>query len=70
MNIEDKSEPIIRKLVGALEACVEGMRKSQVVGCTDHLDCWDGAGFYWYGAIKRGEAVAAEARKAIDGDAA
>lgn len=41
----------------ALRACVDAMRRSQDEGCTDHLDCADDAGAFWYGAIEQAEGL-------------
>lgn len=58
-------EQAIRELAAAIESLIEGMEKSRDRGCTDHLDCWDGAEVFWYGAIDRGKRVAKEARKLL-----
>jgi hypothetical protein len=36
----------------ALRRCVTAMCKSQDVGCTDHLDCADDGGAFWYDALE------------------
>lgn len=43
-----------KQLVAALRDCIAAMKKSKNVGCTDHLDCCDDAGAFWYDAIENG----------------
>lgn len=40
------------QLLTALKACVAAMRKSRDVGCTDHLDCCDDGGQFWWDALE------------------
>lgn len=39
----------------ALQSCVAAMQKSRDEGCTDHLDCCDDGGQFWYDAIENAE---------------
>jgi len=41
----------------ALQACVDAMKKSVHDGSTDHLDCHDDGGQFWYEAVKNAEAL-------------
>ena len=48
MANQQELERLVEQLVGA-------MKKSVKVGCTDHLDCCDDAGEFWYNAISDAE---------------
>lgn len=41
----------------ALRDCLDAMKKSQDEGCTDHLDCADDGGSFWYDAIAQAEGL-------------
>ena len=42
----------IDDLEKALRACVAAMKKSQSVGCTEHLDCCEDGGDFWHHAVE------------------
>jgi hypothetical protein len=46
---DSESDRIINRLIAA-------MKKSEADECTDHLDCTDDAGAFWYDAIKEAKA--------------
>lgn len=48
--MSDKYEQAIQELVGAMKASVQ-------MGSTDHLDCAEDGGAFWYNAIARSEAL-------------
>jgi hypothetical protein len=43
----------IEELEKALKACVDAMDKSLRDGSTDHLDCADDGGAFWYDAAEK-----------------
>ena len=47
----------LRHLVRRLR---DAMRKSEDVGCTDHLDCWPEAGEVWYAPLDEATKVLGE----------
>ena len=52
-----------KKLRQALQGCINAMKKSKEVGCTDHLDCCDDAGAFWYDAIENAKTLLQEQEK-------
>ena len=45
----------IKELKRMLANCAYAMRKSVEYGCTDHLDCCDDGGAFWYSALEEAE---------------
>jgi len=50
MSREEQLEEVVSKLVAA-------MKKSVDEGSTDHLDCHDDGGAFWYDAIDEAKAL-------------
>lgn len=46
-----------KELAIALRVCVDAMKRSVDIGCTDHLDSCRDAGAFWHDAIAAGEAA-------------
>lgn len=43
--------PTNAQLTAALKALIVAMESSVEAGCTDRLDCWDGADGLWYNPL-------------------
>jgi hypothetical protein len=48
------------RLRKALTAAVSAMRKSVTCGATDHLDCCEDAGDFWYSALDKADQALAQ----------
>lgn len=43
-----------------IKELLDAMHESEKCGCTDHLDCCDDGGAFWYDAIKRAKEALAQ----------
>lgn len=47
----------LRDAESALRDCITAMKRSSEEGTTDHFDCCEDGGAFWYGAIEKAEAL-------------
>jgi len=50
--IRDHYEADRAKWMEIVQTLVDAMRKSTEIGATDHLDCSDDCGVFWYNALQ------------------
>lgn len=53
---------LAQQLAAHLSAVVSAMEKSVEVGCTDHLDCCEDGGAFWYDALDEAKSLLDELR--------
>lgn len=49
-NREQELEAVVERLIAAMKDSID-------YGCTDHLDCCEDAGAFWYDAIDEAQAL-------------